>query len=77
MTCDTCVHWDHKEALDHGFKGPKSRLGACMSPKLDGGYSRELPAVDGAVVENDEGWGLVTGPKFGCIQWRQTVLVAP
>jgi len=44
----------------------------CDSPKLLKGYSH-MPsnvAPDGALVENDEGWAIVVGPDFGCVNFE-------
>jgi hypothetical protein len=35
-------------------------------------YRREGEVPDdGVMVENVEGWGLLTGPLFGCIHWGE------
>jgi hypothetical protein len=63
-TCDTCRFW----TLD------KSDVtGDCSSPKWQRGYGIATTAImpDGVLVENDEGWGFTTAPKFGCIHWTQ------
>jgi len=68
MTCETCVHW----TTDDG-EMPRlpSHFGACSSDKFIGEYfsNGELLEADRVVVENDEGWGFYTGPKFGCVHW--------
>lgn len=65
-TCDGCKHWIQPTGSDN------SPLGSCESPKFIKGYHYEdveaLP--DGVRVENDEGWGFVTAPKFGCVHWE-------
>jgi hypothetical protein len=45
------------------------RLRSCSSPAmLYGYYIRDVDVPDnGAHIEFDEGWGMVTGPKFGCV----------
>jgi hypothetical protein len=43
----------------------------CVSPKLQRGYGvRAADLRDGAWVEDDEGWAIVTGPLFGCINFE-------
>ena len=68
-------------AIQHGERlrilRPYDALGACDHPKLTApvmqkGYGVELSTIypDGLVAENDEGWGFVTAPKFGCVHWE-------
>lgn len=64
-TCKTCKHWGHSRnyAEDNG-----SRLKSCSAPKIAYGYGVESDVADnGALVEDDEGWGMLTGPEFGCV----------
>ena len=64
-TCDTCKYWDIDSGDDFGFAGHN----LCKSPKMLRGYhhfGKPIPD-DGALVENDEGWAIITGPKFGCV----------
>ena len=67
ITCSECRHWRN---TDHWSAPTGPTIGRCKSPKFIYGYDidpeTELPA-DGIVIENDEGWGCYTGPKFGCI----------
>ena len=61
--CETCKSWE---------KDKDYSVGECRSDKLYWGYGilpREVPP-DSALVEDDEGWGMMTGPKFGCVQWE-------
>jgi hypothetical protein len=66
-TCKTC-----KWYLDG--TGDASGVKQCSCPKMAYGYGRgDLPAPkesDGLSVENDEGWGMVPGPDFGCIHQK-------
>jgi len=56
-TCKTCKHYKVNEM--------KSR---CCSPKVHYGYNSPLEGEEvNLVVENDEGWGMVPSPDFGCI----------
>jgi hypothetical protein len=64
-TCDACKWW----------KLGQTALGDCSCPKFLLGYSpKDTEALpDGVRVENDEGWGFATAPKFGCIHWKPQV----
>jgi hypothetical protein len=55
--CKDCKHYD-----------PVSRH-RCTCPKMFYGYGREEgdDAPDALVVEDDEGWGMIPGPEFGCV----------
>lgn len=57
-TCDACKFWN-KRGEDH--------LGYCGRWKE--GYSIKLESIadNEVLVENDEGWGAMMGPKFGCV----------
>ena len=62
-TCKTCIHW----------RCATPPLGSCNSPKLLKGYSykdEDCP-LDGARVEDDEFWAILTGPNFGCVNWER------
>jgi hypothetical protein len=65
-TCKTCTYWGNNRsyATDDG-----SRLKSCSNKKLVYGYAESLDDVpdDGAAIEDDEGWGVLTGPDFGCV----------
>jgi hypothetical protein len=64
-TCKTCKYW----GLDRGCNGDTGRLKSCSAPGIVYGYgtpSAEVPD-NGAAVEDDEGWGMQTGPDFGCV----------
>ncbi|BCB26455.1 hypothetical protein SKTS_13410 [Sulfurimicrobium lacus] len=62
-TCKCCKHWGH------GRKDAESRLKSCSAPLIEYGYGVEESKVadSGAMVEDDEGLGMVTGPEFGCV----------
>lgn len=64
-TCSTCKWW--RESYRHETK--KSTFKGCDCPKLKQGYGNtsEDCASDEAIIEDDEGWGIQTGPDFGCI----------
>lgn len=40
---------------------------SCQCPKMVYGYGMPDADLDGMNVENDEGWGFIPGPEFGCI----------
>lgn len=60
--CKTCI-W-------YGEMG-KCRWHACQCPKMIYGYGRAESDPDGLSVEDDEGWGMVPGPEFGCIHHKE------
>ena len=47
----------------------KDGFDVCGSPNIYYGYSAALKDIpsNGATVEDDEGWGMLTGPDFGCV----------
>lgn len=60
--CKNCKHWN---------KSSERPLKECSSPKLFMGYAipdGDIPD-DGILCEDDEGWGMVTGPNFGCVHF--------
>lgn len=61
--CRTCKHFS--------LSGGPAWAGAgdCDSPKIRRGYNVKITEIlpDGALVEDDEGWGLVVAPDFGCV----------
>ena len=63
IKCKGCKFWEINNNKGWG------RLGECSSPKFKIGYryNREEIADDEVEIENDEGWGCLTGPLFGCI----------
>jgi hypothetical protein len=60
-TCDTCIYYHVK-----GWK-------TCRCPKMIYGYGKLVGEPDSVRIEDDEGWGLVPGPKFGCIHHKEKV----
>jgi len=66
--CETCVHWHIAENQHRAPDG----FGECFCPSMLFGYyggENELVGVKPfeVVIENDEGWGMFTGPQFGCV----------
>lgn len=65
-TCKTCKHWGHSRNY---AEDSKKRLKSCSAPLIEYGYGvgESEVADNGALVEDDEGWGMLTGPEFGCV----------
>lgn len=65
-TCNTCKHWGQGRGSN---RDEDNRLKSCGAPLIEYGYGIEEDDIanNGAHVEDDEGWGMVTGPEFGCI----------
>ena len=66
--CGTCLHWGNSR----NYADDKDeRLKSCDCPKFEYGYHSEMEDIsnDGAAIEDDEGWGMLTGSEFGCIHW--------
>ena len=65
QTCDRCRHW----LQDDGGRNP---FGSCEHPKMLIGYhiENEEALPNGIIAEGDEGWGFITAPKFGCVNWE-------
>lgn len=60
MRCKTCKWYD------------PSNWHECQCPKMVYGYSgRTKRDPDGLSVEDDEGWGMIPGPEFGCIHHEE------
>lgn len=69
VLCQECRYWV-KSREDKSY-----RLRGCGSPKVLYGYDfgYERVSDDGVMVENDEGWGCLTGPMFGCVNGERLV----
>ncbi|MHC4300922.1 MAG: hypothetical protein ACYS7Y_26915 [Planctomycetota bacterium] len=63
-TCDTCRWWSKSSSSD-SWK-------MCSCPKMVYGYKARKQGRDELHVEDDEGWGMIPGPKFGCIHHERT-----
>lgn len=67
--CETCQYWGARRPAFN-----MTMLRTCGCPALVHGY--HIPEVlvdprdDLAVIEDWEGWGLLTGPQFGCLHWQ-------
>jgi hypothetical protein len=62
--CKNCIFWGEP------VEGANYRK--CSSPKIVRGYGDVDVPDDGANVEDDEGWGIMTGPDFGCIHFESS-----
>ena len=69
--CSTCAHWGNNRNY---AEDKQKRLKSCDCPKFRYGYHHDDNEVpnDGASIEDDEGWGMLTGPAFGCIHWTRS-----
>jgi hypothetical protein len=66
-TCDACRHY---LPLPAGHLPDDQELGHCGRWLL--GYSihmKKLPP-HAIVTEDEDGWGALMGPKFGCVLWE-------
>jgi hypothetical protein len=70
--CKTCKHWGRRGVV--AFDESNQRLRSCNAPSIYYGYRvNEAEVADNGVrVEDDEGWGMRTGPEFGCVLHEPT-----
>lgn len=61
MKCKTCKWYDTETPSHH----------TCVCPKMIYGYGARIIAPDELHVEDDEGWGMIPGPEFGCIHHEE------
>ncbi len=56
--CENCIYYNDPNSLH-----------SCSCPKMFYGYGRQEgdKTPDAVRIENDEEWGMIPGPKFGCI----------
>jgi hypothetical protein len=57
------------------FNPDKDRIpyGSCERWNVGYGYAGTGPfkmPLNEVVVEDDEGWGMLVGPDFGCVLWK-------
>jgi len=50
---------------DCKFYRPEGTYGFCV--RWTYGYHQPRPVGNEIIVENDEGWGAIMGPDFGCV----------
>jgi hypothetical protein len=64
--CKNCKHWIGQKQ-DH--------MRTCEHPKIRTGYHEDPKSItnDGALIEDDEGWGWYVGPDFGCVHFETKV----
>ena len=65
-TCKTCKHFRPGSYKDERGKG----FGHCERWRY--GYRERVEdcPTNELIVENDEGWGAIMGPDFGCVLWE-------
>lgn len=62
--CENCEYYN-----------PNTEGHVCQCPKMVYGYYGVKPTEDnGMLVEDDECWGFVPGPKFGCIHHKEKAI---
>jgi len=66
-TCKTCKYWGGIPKGSYSSIDSHKNLGTCSCPKIQYGYGAIDVSDNGAVIENDEGWGMLVGLGFGCI----------
>jgi hypothetical protein len=64
FSCKTC-YWYMNDDLPDSCR-------ICKCPKMFYGYRRRDgdQARDAVQIEDDEGWGMIPGPDFGCIHHK-------
>jgi hypothetical protein len=67
--CGTCQHWSRVTEFRQDQVIGRN-FGECQSPLVGKGYDVDWLPEGGAIVENDEGWGIVTHAEFGCVGWE-------
>ena len=62
--CKDCKYWSGTSG-----KQGNEKLRGCLHPSHIMGYreAADLVPDNGILVEGDEGWGMETGPMFGCV----------
>lgn len=65
-TCKVCKFWGNRS------DDISLRLKSCDAPKIKYGYGNDFSEIadNGALIEDDEGWGMLTGPDFGCVLYE-------
>lgn len=46
------------------------QYGSCERWNVGYGYNVTKMPLNEVLVENDEGWGMLMGPEFGCVLWE-------
>lgn len=70
MRCAKCAHYQTGERT-RTLCVPPDGYGHCG--RWHQGYSVEMREVSSneVLVEDDEGWGNIVGPEFGCVLFEQ------
>ena len=64
--CRQCKSW----VVITDYHGRDTKYRTCDHSKVQLGYqSRDTIETDGVRIENDEGWGWIVGPEFGCVHF--------
>ena len=67
--CESCAFWVNQ--ISKHFGEDLDDRKTCKCPKIHYGYhTLDIWMSDMVNIENDEGWGMLTGPKFGCVHWN-------
>ncbi len=62
--CKNCKHCVDCEVYSQNYGL------TCESPKTIKSYKVNTAPEGGIWVENDEGWGIIVSPTFGCVNWE-------
>ncbi len=62
-TCSECEYYHPDEMYSH----------TCKCPKMIYGYGKHDTDTDSVEIEDDEGWGMIPGPDFGCIHHKEVL----
>lgn len=66
--CKDCCH------ANHDPEQPLTLIG-CSCPKMMYGYNIKYDGQvldsDCVSIEDDEGWGMIPGPEFGCVHFEE------
>jgi hypothetical protein len=70
--CKSCKFWNETSDMGPSFK--RTGMKGCESPTFHASYSEPEGRVifrNGMWCESDEGWGMVTAPNFGCVNFKE------
>ena len=62
MYCKYCRYYK----THHNY----TQFKTCTHETVTHGYGDNKPVENGIHVEYDEGWGIIVGPMFGCINYE-------
>jgi len=64
--CETCRYWGGIRPAWNTHT-----LRTCGAPQVAYGYDVQaaMAIAEVALIENHQGWGMLTGPRFGCVHW--------